>query len=158
MKTIHFSPRLRWLALFLVVLPLLTGLAGCSTPTQESSSSAQVKMASMDGMPAAVQKAPANVREAYQFAVANPAALKNVPCYCGCGAVGHTSNYSCYVKEIKPSGEIVFDNHALGCGICVDIAQDVLKYTRQGKSPQEIRTAIDQTFSQFGPSNMAAVQ
>jgi hypothetical protein len=113
-------------------------------------------MAPMDQMPAAVQKAATTVREAYQFAVANPDALKNVPCFCGCGAVGHTSNYSCYVKETKASGEIVFDTHALGCGICVDIAQDVMKYTKQGKSPQEIRTLVDNTFSQFGPSNMAS--
>ena len=103
-----------------------------------------------------VKNAPVTVREAYQFAVANPDALKNVPCYCGCGAVGHTSNYSCYVKDQKGSGEVVFDQHALGCGICVDIARDVMKYTQQGKSPQEIRAAIDQTFGQFGPSNMAA--
>ncbi len=157
MKTIHFSQKLRWLALFLVVLPLLTGLAGCSTPKQDTTGQA-VKMAPMDQMPAAIQNAPTNVSEAYRFAVANPDALKNVPCYCGCGKVGHTSNYSCYVKDIKPSGETVFDNHALGCGICVDIAQDVVKYSRQGKSPQEIRTAIDQTFSQYGPSNMASVK
>ena len=88
----------------------------------------------------------------------NPDALKNVPCYCGCGKVGHTSNYSCYVKDVKPSGEIVFDQHALGCGICVDIAQNVMKMTRDGKSPKEIRTAIDTTFAQYGPSNMAPVQ
>jgi hypothetical protein len=39
----------------------------------------------------------------------------------------------------------------------VDIAQDVMKLSRQGKSPQEIRAAIDQTFSQYGPSNRPAV-
>ena len=157
MKTIHFSPKLRWLVLFWLVFPLLTGLTGCSNSTKNSSAQA-LKMAPMDQMPAAVQKAPTNVREAYQFAVANPDALKNVPCYCGCGAVGHTSNDSCYVEVVKSSGEIVFDTHALGCGICVDIAQDVMKYTSQGKNPQEIRTAIDQTFSQYGPSNMAPVK
>lgn len=109
-------------------------------------------------MPAEVQEAAVSVQEAYQFAVANPDALKNVPCYCGCDAAGHTSNYSCYVKEVKPSGEVVFDEHALGCSICVDIAQDVMKMTREGKTPQEMRTAIDQTYSQYGPSNMPPVQ
>jgi hypothetical protein len=72
--------------------------------------------------------------------------------------MGHTSNYSCYVKEVKSSGEVVFDEHALGCSICVDIAQDVMKMTQDGKSPQEIRTTIDQTYSQYGPSNMAPAQ
>src|SRR5512140_1490683 len=144
--------KLRWLALALVIFPILSALAGCSSPG--TMSTVDLKMAPMAEMPASVQSAPVTVREAYQFAVANPEALKNVPCFCGCGAVGHTSNYSCYVKESKPSGEVVFDSHALGCGICVDIAQNVMSLTRQGKSLQEIRAAVDQKFSQFGPSNM----
>jgi len=112
----------------------------------------------MSDMPSEIQKAPTIVQESYQFAVVNPEALKNVPCYCGCGAVGHTSNYSCYVQEVKPSGEIVFDQHALGCTLCVDISQDVMRLTSEGKTPQEIRGAIDQTYSQYGPSNMEAAQ
>jgi hypothetical protein len=130
---------------------ILTGCRGTS-PNQN------VKMAPMSQMPDEVQKAPTMVREAYQFAVSNPETLTNVPCYCGCGAVGHTSNYSCYVKENKPSSEVVFDQHALGCSICVDITQDVMKMTKAGKPPQEIRAAIVKTFSQYGPSNMAPAQ
>jgi hypothetical protein len=141
----------------LVALLLVASLlAGCSSG--ETSSSSDLKMAPMSDMPAEVQSAATSVQEAYQFAAANPEALKNVPCYCGCGAAGHTSNYSCYVKEVKPSGEVVFDQHALGCSICVDIAQDVMKMTRDGKPPQEIRAAIDQTYAQYGPSNMDPVQ
>ncbi len=98
------------------------------------------------------------MRESYQFAVANPDALKNVPCYCGCGAAGHTSNYSCYVKATAASGEITFDQHALGCSICVDITQDVMRMTRDGKSPKDIRAAIDATYSKYGPSNMTSAQ
>ncbi len=137
-----------------ILIPLTAVLTGCSA----AAANPNVKMASMTQMPAEVQKAPAIVRQAYQFAVSNPDALKNVPCYCGCGAVGHTSNYSCYIKEKKPSGEIVFDQHALGCSICVDITQSVMKMTSAGKPPQEIRAAIDRTFSQYGPSNMAPAQ
>ncbi len=145
--------KLRWMAMILVVFPVLSALAGCSSPGTMSGGT-DLKMAPIADMPASVQQAPVSVREAYQFAAANPDAVKNVPCFCGCGAVGHTSNYSCYVKEVKATGEVVFDQHALGCSICVDITQDVMKLTRQGKSPQEIRAAIDQTFSQYGPSNM----
>ncbi len=148
--------KLHWMALILVAFPVLSALAGCSSPGTMSGGP-DLKMTPMADMPASVQQAPVTVREAYQFAVANPDALKNVPCFCGCGAAGHTSNYSCYVKEVKSTGEVVFDQHALGCSICVDIAQDVMKLTRQGKSPQEIRAAIDQTFSQYGPSNMPPV-
>jgi hypothetical protein len=146
--------RAGYLLLLAIMIPVLSILTGCSG----TSTNQEVKMAPMSQMPAEVQKAPSTVREAYQFAVSNPDALKNVPCYCGCGAVGHTSNYSCYIKEKKLSGEIVFDQHALGCSICVDITQDVMKMTKAGKAPQDIRAAIDKTFSQYGPSNMAPAQ
>ena len=140
-------------------------VAGCAAPKPASSGS--VAMAPMSEMPKEVQAAPARVRSAYQFAVANPDALKNVPCYCGCGAMGHTSNLSCYVKERKADGQtpvpapksaaagagVVFDNHALGCSLCVDISQDVMRMTGEGKSPQAIRAAIVASYSKFGPPN-----
>jgi hypothetical protein len=156
MKQPPYNPlrRFRLLLFMAVLLPIVSALSGCSAAPAATPSS-QVGMAPMSDMPAEIQNAPVSVSDAYRFAVANPDALKNVPCYCGCGKVGHTSNYSCYVKEVKPNGEVVFDQHALGCGICVDIAQDVMKMTRAGKSPNDIRAAIDQTYAQYGPSNMA---
>jgi hypothetical protein len=154
----HSIHRYRWLLLLVALLPVVSLLTGCSGSVTSGPNDDLNKMAPMSAMPAEIQQAPTTVQQAYQFAVANPDALKNVPCYCGCGAAGHTSNYSCYVKELKPSGEVVFDQHALGCSICVDITQDVMKMTRDGKAPKEIRAAIDQTYSQYGPSNMAPAQ
>ncbi len=104
-------------------------------------------------LPQAMQEAPARVRAAYQFAVTNPDALKNVPCYCGCGAMGHTSNLSCYIKDRKADGSVGFEEHALGCSLCVDIAQDVMRMTDEGKSPQDIHSAIVAAYSKFGPGN-----
>ena len=158
MKT--FSPKsilhARWLILLVALILVASFLGGCAST--KSSQTDLNKMAPMSDMPAEIQNAPTVVQEAYQFAVANPEALKNVPCYCGCGAVGHTSNYSCYVQEVKDSGEIVFEQHALGCSLCVDISQDVMRLTSEGKTPQEIRGTIDQTYSQYGPSNIEATQ
>lgn len=110
-------------------------------------------MAPMSVMSPEVQSAPQSVREAYQFAVANPEPLKNVPCFCGCGAVGHKSNYDCFIQDAPANGKIIFDQHALGCSICVDIARDVLRMTREGRAPPAIHTAIVNTYSRFGPSN-----
>jgi hypothetical protein len=129
-------------------LILLTLAAGCSEKTSDD-----LTLAPLSGMPEEVQTAAASVREAYQFAAANPDAVKNVPCYCGCGAMGHTSNYSCYVQEVKADGKIVFDTHALGCSICVDITRDVMKMTKEGQSNEDVRRMIDQTYAQYGPSN-----
>ena len=46
------------------------------------------------------------------------------------------------------------DAHALGCGICVDITQDTMRLLKQGKTVPEIKTIVDQTYSQYGPSNI----
>jgi hypothetical protein len=142
------TKRLIYLALFIIVLaPSLFTIGCAASPAHE------LKMAPMSTLPHQMQNAPTRVREAYQFALANPDAVKNVPCYCGCGAMGHTSNYSCYLKEGKGDGTPVFDEHALGCSLCVDITQDVMRMTRDGRAPPEIRASILSTYSRFGPPN-----
>ena len=133
----------------LTILFVLAGsvVSGCA-------SQSGLAMAPMDGMPHDVQTAPTLVREAYQFAAANPEVMTQIPCYCGCGAMGHTSNYACYVSGVAADGAISFDTHALGCSICVDITQHTMRLVKEGKSISEIRATIDSTYSQYGPSNM----
>ena len=138
--------------LFLLLPALLIGsflLAACGGGQANS----KVKLAPISSLPQEMQDAPATVRTAYQFAVANPDALKNVPCYCGCGAIGHKSNLACYIKEFGADGKPVFDDHALSCGICVDIATDVMKMTGEGQAPAAIRQQIVATYSKFGPAS-----
>ncbi len=136
------------------ILAPLALAAGCSSnPGQSAASHDNLKMAAASSLPQEMQSAPTTVRESYQFAVANADALKTVPCYCGCKNVGHTSNYSCFIKEAKSDGTYVFDHHALGCSLCVDIAQEVMKQTQAGKSSQQIRADVVSTFSQYGPPN-----
>lgn len=136
--------------LLFIVLTLLVVMGSSCSASKE----VELHMLPRDQMPMEVQSAAVSVQEAYQFASANPDLMQNIPCYCGCGNIGHTSNYSCYVSSVDGAGSITFDNHALGCSICVDITQDVMRMSREGKSPQEIRTAIDATYSKYGPSNI----
>ena len=145
--------KVRTFLLFTIIVVLLsTTISACST--SKSSDAHSLNMTSMDQMPVEVQSAPGTVQAAYQFASANPDVMKNIPCYCGCGNVGHTSNYSCYVSAVDDKGKFTFDNHALGCSICVDITQDVMRMLREGKSPQEARAYVDATYSKYGPSNI----
>lgn len=150
----------------LIMLLLATAvLAACGAQAsgQTPGGKAAAKVAPVSALPKAMQDAPARVRAAYQFAVANPDALKSVPCYCGCGAVGHTSNLSCYIKDrqaddqTSPPGaagaDVEFDEHALGCSLCVDIAQDVMRMTAEGKPAKDIHAAIVGAYSKFGPGN-----
>ena len=141
------------LILALLSILLLAALPACSTLAQASG----LHMMPMDKLPAQVQAAPASVRTAYQFAAANPNVMKDIPCYCGCGSLGHTSNYSCYVSREGSGGVVTYDQHALGCSICVDITQDVIRLLKDGKTVPEIRAYVDATYSRYGTSNMAPV-
>ncbi len=135
---------------FLAAL-LLGSLSACSG---QAIASDHLEMMALDKMPAEVQSAPVSVQQAYQFAAANPDLMKQIPCYCGCGDIGHTSNYACYVSGVDDKGGITFDNHSLGCSICVDITQDVMRMLKDGKSPGDIRASIDATYAKYGPSNI----
>ena len=145
-----FSGTRKLLFLSVIVVLLTTAISACSTQSQSS----DLHMLSMDEMPADVQSAPATVQTAYQFSAANPDIMKDIPCYCGCGNIGHASNYDCYVSSADDKGNITFDNHALGCSICVDITQDVMRMLREGKSPLEARVYVDSTYAKYGPSNI----
>lgn len=141
---------------FFITLILL--LAAALTTGCESAPAAPLShdlaMADMAGMPMDVQAAPATVQQAYQFAAANPEVLQHLPCYCGCGKMGHKSNYDCYVAGQNADGTLQFDTHALGCGICVDITQDAMRLLREGKTVPEIKTYVDGAYARYGPSNM----
>ncbi len=137
--------------LFIAGLFLITSLPACSA---QASTSVHLYMMPLDKMPADVQSAPATVQEAYQFAAVNPDVMKDIPCYCGCGDIGHTSNYDCYVSNVDGQGNIKFENHGLGCSICVDITQDVMRMLRDGKTPAEAKAYVDATYSKYGPSNI----
>lgn len=135
----------------LLILALLAPLAaGCSTQTGNHDEHAY-QLAPLAQMPDNVQQAPATVREAYQFAVLNQEVLEQLPCYCGCGAMDHTSNYTCYIAGEDESGQLTFENHALGCQICVDITQDAMRLLDEGQNIDQIFSYVDATYSRFGP-------
>lgn len=136
------------LTLFVTLL-----LAGCVPSAGENGVPAGVKLAPLADLPAEVRQASQTTQTAYRFAVANPDLMKQVPCYCGCGEMGHQSNYQCYVQS-DAGGQVVFDQHALGCSICVDITIDAIRMLGEGKDAAEIKSVIDATYSQYGPSNM----
>lgn len=145
--------------LTLIVLPLvLLGLTACAgiadVPRQRLTPTPKVEqqelvLAPKSALPEFAQKSEPRVQEAYRFAVANPEILEVIPCYCGCGSMGHRHTLDCYIKESQPGGTIEFDNHAAGCMICVDITQDTMRLLRQGEELKAIRTYIDTTYSHF---------
>ena len=89
----------------------------------------------------------------YRVAIAISGTLENVPCYCGCGSVGHKSLKDCFIK-----GEGVFGEHASYCDVCVDEALDVYVWQKQGIPLKEIKSRIEKKYSRYGePTDTAEV-
>ncbi len=99
--------KLRWI---LLIMLLALGLSACSGDSDEK----ELTLAPESALPDFVRAAPAQIKEAYRFAIANPDIVELFPCFCGCGSVGHMNNLDCYVKEFSPNGAVVFDDHAYG--------------------------------------------
>jgi hypothetical protein len=152
MIKLDFRRSLPVMGAFLLTAGSLTGCG--AKPAAPSPTGHELSMAPLSGMPADVQNAPVVVRQAYQFAAANPGMLKQIPCYCGCGAIGHKSNYDCYVSGEDSKSNLTFDTHALGCSLCVDTTQDAMRLLREGKSISAIRAYVDSTYAKYGTSNM----
>ena len=72
-----------------------------------------------------------DIREAYQVAKDIPEILAQQPCYCYCERRGHRGLLDCFRTE-----------HAASCDICIKEALLAGQMHRQGKSTEEIRTAI----------------
>ena len=48
----------------------------------------------------------------YRYAVERGDELQYVPCFCGCGRLGHKSNRDCYIKAFNANGTLTFTSHA----------------------------------------------
>ena len=151
---------------FIILAVLLLGLVGCAnqgaiqrlapTPTAVH---VEVALAPSSALPDFLHDADSKIKDAYRFAIANPDVLTKIPCYCGCVAMGHRDNLACYLKDPHPGGSIEFDNHAYGCGVCVDITQDVMRLMRQGHNLKSIRAYVDAEYSHYAaPTNTPPVE
>jgi len=97
-----------------LLIALVVTACGAAAPPQDDQLSDSLNMAPASVLPAELRQLPADYQEAYRFAVANPLALSKIPCYCGCGSVGHMDNWMCYLRPESTSEQPVFDYHAAG--------------------------------------------
>lgn len=107
----------RWI----VVVAVVAALAGAAwwwlagRPGEPAARAERQEYAPYTGpleFPEAVDRAPAEIRELYAFAARRPDVMHYVPCYCGCGGVGHKSAYDCYIDEVRPDGAVDIDDMA----------------------------------------------
>jgi hypothetical protein len=106
----------KWLYVAIPILAaLLIGVGGgwfLARRGDTGSTVPEIQLAPVSQLPEKVRRAPPVVQEGYRFAIANPDVLAKLPCYCGCGSMGHTSDLDCFIEEFKPDGSIVFGYHA----------------------------------------------
>jgi uncharacterized protein with PCYCGC motif len=102
--------------------------------------------------PSQYHSAPRQVQGAYAWAAGHENILRYIPCFCGCGADGHTNNFDCFVKSRETGGWITMDLHGLNCGTCVSITLETASMTEKGLTVRQMRTAIDARWSATGPS------
>lgn len=77
------------------------------------------------------------VAETYRMAEEIAAVLDGLYCYCECNDhSGHYSLLDCFR-----------DDHGAACDICLTQAQIAYRMTKEGKSLDEIRTAIDRLYA-----------
>lgn len=96
----------------LVLLVLAFLVAVCGSPS--AISDATVRLAPASTLSPELRQLSPEIQEAYRFALANQDVLEKIPCYCGCGSIGHMNNYMCYVRSGSTNGPVVFDYHGAG--------------------------------------------
>ena len=88
------------------------------------------------GVTLAPDKFEGPTRDAYRAVREIPVTIAQMPCYCHCDrGFGHKSLYSCFE-----------DDHAAHCAVCVNEALLALKLEKEGKTPEQIRDRIIETF------------
>lgn len=86
------------------------------------------------------------IKAAYEFAARHPEVISYVPCFCGCERGGHTSNESCFIAG-RRNGAITWDNHGIGCEICVDVAIETMQMYNGGAPVAQIRQLIEKKYA-----------
>lgn len=103
--------------LFLRGIGVLTlgGTSGCTRSTSDSPVTKDTFGDQMQTLPSGqrpVFAGTTDVQALYRYAVEHADDLQYIPCSCGCGGVGHTSNRDCYIKSFNGDGTLTFTSHA----------------------------------------------
>lgn len=143
-------------------------LAGCSSEVESTTQAAPAAPAAQAAAPQAqndplwladdLPRLPAGVvmgvrsvgvmRATYEFAARHPEVMKYVPCFCGCERGGHKDNHDCYVASRDEKNNVkVWDTHAIGCEVCVDVAHQAMQMHNSGASVSAIRDAIEKKYA-----------
>lgn len=92
------------------------------------------------------------ISEVYEYAARNPDVLEFVPCFCGCETAGHKANAHCFVQSRNTDGTVKeWENHGMGCAVCIDVARDSMQLQASGASVSDVRSAIEAKYADRFP-------
>jgi hypothetical protein len=158
----NVRPKKIYTAVLSFILLLAPGLSGCSSDKetsqtenhaahQEQLSSGDIleTTAGADQLPSFLKDVDPKIAKVYQAVGHNYDVVQHMACYCGCGeSAGHKNNRDCFIHEVKPNGQIVWNSHATTCANCLHIAAESITMAQEGKNILEIRKYIDNKYKE----------
>ncbi|MBU5211912.1 PCYCGC domain-containing protein [Heyndrickxia oleronia] len=143
-----------------LIIPLIVVMfiiSACSNSADESKEPKEKEVshtmpveetASAAILPSFIDNSSETIQTIYQAAASHQELLEHMPCYCGCGEMGHENNYDCFIQENKRNGAIVWDEHGVNCDVCLEIAAESMVEYQKGKSMLDIRKEIDEKYKE----------
>ncbi|MEK6854711.1 MAG: PCYCGC motif-containing (lipo)protein [Nanoarchaeota archaeon] len=95
-----------------------------------------------------------SIKEAYSFAKLNPNSLAGLPCNCGCmldasnhgGRLHSRGLLDCFMQgDVNNGGQ--WDSHASECGLCYEDALYAKKLYGEGKTKEDIKSALEAKYA-----------
>ncbi|MCL7475462.1 MAG: PCYCGC domain-containing protein [ANME-2 cluster archaeon] len=86
--------------------------------------------------------------KAYGYTLKNSVVVEKIPCYCGCGGMGHKSLKNCFISD-----DGAYSSHASNCDICVGEVIRIKNLFDSGMYISEIKRIIDDEYRRYGPDN-----
>ncbi|MCA0754641.1 PCYCGC domain-containing protein [Paenibacillus sp. N4] len=112
--------------------------------------------ASFDELPSFLSDYTPHTSDLYREVHDHMDLMSGVTCYCGCAdgtavETPHDSLLRCYVAEHPADeGGVTWTNHSTSCGICKKEMEEVIALSKQGKTADEIREAVDAKYKPGG--------
>ena len=93
------------------------------------------------------------LKDAHIFAADHPEVASYIPCYCGCGSMGHKNNADCFVESREKDGRVhTWVPHGAACAVCIDIAVESMRMRNSGASVAAIRKQIQGEYRPHFPT------
>lgn len=93
------------------------------------------------------------LKDAHIFTADHPEVATYIPCYCGCGNMGHKNNADCFVEARDKQGKVTsWVPHGAACAVCIDIAVESMRMRNSGASVAAIRKQIEGEYRPHYPT------